>query len=278
MWDEKNTYLCRKHVLSMNAIPNAAPSPFSATYVCCTNNDAQLHAMLLSSFQLLKDKGLPVNLLLIDTRKRHYRSAAEAFNTELSRHRAELGEILVFCHQDFAFETEEFHQSVVRLLAEDPKRLVGAAGRLWSPRHTRRLASNLRYFKTRKPVCNTPIDRPTRVCSLDECCFALRTEVFWQFGFDERTCFHWHLYAVDLGYAMRTRLGSEVVVSPAPAFHKMEEGGGLTTDRYFLRTLWRMVRKYHGLQPEILTTCARVSTGYLHGGGVIVKMWLEQLF
>jgi len=262
----------------MEKTQRTAPTQPTVTYVCCTNNDTQLKRMLLPSFRLLEAEGLPVRLLLIDTRAHPYRSAAQAFNTELERHRQELGEILVFCHQDFAFETDEFHLSVVRLLAENPLRLVGAAGRQWSPRHTRKLVSNLRFLGTRQPVCNTPIDRPTQVCSLDECCFALRTEVFWQIRFDERTCFHWHLYAVDLGYAMQTRLGGEVVVSPAPAFHKMEEGGGLTADRHFLHTLWRMVRKYHGLQPEILTTCARVSTGYLHGGGVIVKMWLEQLF
>lgn len=234
--------------------------------------------MLLPSFQLLKDKELPVNLLLIDTRKHHYHSAAEAFNTELAQHRAELGEVLIFCHQDFAFETDEFHRSVISLLQEHPLWMVGAAGRAHSPKHTLCCPSNQRFFATRQRIYNQPIDTPTEVCSVDECCFALRTEIFFQLKFDEHTCFHWHLYAADLGYDLKTQLGGQVMVTPAPSFHKMRGGEGLTADKYFLRSLWRMIRKYHHKQPEIITTCARVSTGYLHGGGVVIKTWLQTLF
>lgn len=262
----------------MPTTSHTTPPMFSATYVCCTNNDEQLRTMLLPSFQLLKDKELPVNLLLIDTRKHHYHSAAEAFNTELAQHRAKLGEVLIFCHQDFAFETDEFHRSVISLLQEHPLWMVGAAGRAMSPRHMRLLYSNLRALATHERICGLPIDQPTKVCSVDECVFALRTEVFFRLLFDEQACNHWHLYAVDLGYALQSTLGGEVVVTPALAFHKMESGLGLTADIHFLRSLWHLVCKYHGRIPELLTTCARVSTSYLHGGGVIIKMWLEQFF
>lgn len=267
-----------KHNFRMSPNPPNDVAQTAVTYVCCANSDEQLKQMLLPSFRRLERAGLPVSLLLIDARGQGYRSAAEAFNRELDRHRPVLGEVLVFCHQDFAFETAEFHRSVVELLEANPLRMVGAAGRAMSAPHTRLLYSNLRALATRERICGQPIDRPTRVCSVDECCFALRTDVFFRLRFDERACNHWHLYAVDLGYALQSRLGGEVVVTPAPAFHKMENGLGLTADTHFLRSLWRLVRKYHGRVPELLTTCARVSTGYLHGGGVIAKMWLEQFF
>lgn len=249
----------------------------TVTYVCCANNDEQLSQLLLPSFHQLEQKGYPVHLLLIDTRQKHYTSAAQAFNTELNLHRDELGEILVFCHQDFAFETDEFHLAVIDTLRQYPNALVGGAGRSYSPKHTLRCPSNQRFFATRQRIYNTSIDVPTEVCSLDENSFALRTDVFFKIRFDERTCFHWHLYAADLGYDMQTQLGSKILVLPAPSFHKKRGGEGLTGDKYFLRTLWRMIRKYHGRVPEIITTCARVSTAYFHGGAVVLKMYFEQL-
>lgn len=244
------------------------------TYICCSNDARQLDTMLMPSLRRLSgQRGAQVNWLVIDTTANRYPSAARAYNKEVAKHASEMGDILVFCHNDIAFDDASFHDFVVGSLLEDPNQIIGVAGKDTQ----NRVPSNLRYRSTGAYITRTRISEPTEVCSLDECCFALTADLFRQLGFDEQTCYHWHLYAVDLCYAARLRFGTRSVVSPQSIYHKQSGDSGLYTDQKFLRTMWRMVKKYHRKTPMLFTPCYHCSTNYLQALSKLTKTTLQNI-
>lgn len=244
------------------------------TYLCCSNDARQLDTMLMPSLRRLREQRPDeVNWLIIDTEANRYPSAARAYNEAVRNHVAEMGDVLVFCHNDVAFDDASFHDFVVGNLAEDPNQIIGVAGKDTQ----NKVPSNLRYHSTGSYITRTRVTEATEVCSLDECCFALTADLFRRLGFDEQTCYHWHLYAVDLCYAARLRFGTRSVVSPVSIYHKQSGDGGLYTDQKFLGTMWRMVRKYHGKTPLLLTPCYRCSTNYLPALAKLGKTTLQNL-
>ncbi len=244
------------------------------TYICCSNNPQQLQSMLLPSLQLVKSAyGENVNWLIIDTNQKKYPSAAAAYNHELEENKQVLGDILIFCHNDIAFENTDFHDFVVKTLLRDSNQIIGVAGK---DEHNK-VPSNLRYFANKEYITRTRIEKPMEVCSVDECCFAMTKELYTKIKFDEATCYHWHLYAVDFCYAASLYRNTKVIVSDVSIFHKMSGDSGLYTDSKFLKTMWRMVRKYHHQVKVIYTPCYLCHTNYLQALLEIGKTTLENL-
>lgn len=229
------------------------------TILCCYNNREELEQMLLPSLQR---QTVPYNLLLIDSRAKGYRSAAEAYNRTLEAHRTQNGDEtgnLLFTHQDVSFDDADFLLKLEQAIDHLQGSIVGLAGITLDGQ----IFSNLRYRATGQFITRQQTDRPIEAASLDECLFAMPWKVWQQTRFDEQTCYHWHLYAVDLCYAARLEQQTRSYILPLPAYHKQTAGNGLYTDDHFLRTMWRMIRKYRKHVPMLYTICYRTSTRYL---------------
>ncbi len=197
---------------------------------------------------------------MVDNTGHRYSSCAQAFNSELRAHWDELDDILVFLHQDIAFDDDAWMKRIEAELATNPNQVLGLAG----TNKANRIFSNLKYRQTGEYHTNAQVTEKTEVESLDECCFAMTRQLYRKISFDEKTCDHWHLYAVDFCYEARRRMGVRSYVLPEPAYHKEKKGStDLTVDRHFLRALWRMTRKYRHFTPIIYSTCYTIDTHWL---------------
>ena len=225
------------------------------TYICVYNNENQLNSMLKASLDKLDDR-VEYNAILINNSFAKYHSCSEAYNTELEINEARLGNILIFVHQDIAFNDNNLQKRIISELKDNPNQILGVAGMSKEGR----TLSNLKYLKTGNYITITQIADKTEVESLDECCFAMTKDLYFKLKFDEKTCSHWHLYAVDLCYEAKRKYGIKSFVLPESIFHKMDGSSGLTVERHFLWTIYKMTRKYHKIFSEIYTPCYIVST------------------
>ena len=227
------------------------------TLICVYNNEQQLNSMLVKS--LRNSGGGKIKTLLIDNTCHKYHSCAEAYNSELQLHQAEVDDILVFLHQDIALDDDKWLQRIEQELTTNPNQLLGFAG-MPTARHT---VSNLRYHSTGEYITATQLTEKTEVESLDECCFAMTKKMYQQIKFDEKVCDHWHLYAVDFCYDARRRFGTKSYVLPESIYHKEDGSNGLTTDGHFLKTIWKMRQKYRNDYSMIYTPCYIMPTSPL---------------
>lgn len=229
------------------------------TFVCCVNDEQQLNCMLKPSLDKLTLEGLEYNTLFIDTQKKHYHSAAEAYNTEVRKNEGQLKEILVFLHQDIAFDDGRLFLNIIQELAFDPNQIIGVAGMSTSGK----TVSNLKYKESGCYITSTQVSEKTKVCSVDECCFALTRDLFLELSFSEKICDGWHLYAVELCYRAMTQCNIPSYVLSDSIYHKMNGSVGLSTDTSFLMTMWKIARKYKNKFARIYTPCYIVSTSFI---------------
>lgn len=75
----------------------------------------------------------------------------------MRKHRNELGEILIFLHQDIAFDDNIWLERIVRELADNPNQILGFAG---MPKAGRTI-SNMRYLKTKQLITRTQLKEKT---------------------------------------------------------------------------------------------------------------------
>lgn len=71
-------------------------------------------------------------------------------------------------------------------------------------------------------LLSTQLKEKTEVESLDECCFAMTKKIYNKVRFDEETCSHWHLYAVDFCYEARRKIELKSYVIPELIYHKYD--------------------------------------------------------
>lgn len=229
------------------------------SFLCCVNDEQQLRSMLLPSLEMLSQKGIVYNTVFIDARKKHYRSAAEAYNIEIEKNEEELKDILVFLHQDIAFDNEQLFLSIIQELSANPNQILGVAGMPISGR----TISNLKYKESGCYITATQVSEKTIVCSVDECCFAMTKDLFMKLHFNERICDGWHLYAVELCYRAMTQYHIPSYVLSESIFHKMNGSAGLSTDTSFLMSMWKIAREYKDTFDRIYAPCYIVSTCFV---------------
>lgn len=230
------------------------------TILCCFNNHEQLNKMLLTSINKQTSK---VSIILIDSKKYSFSSAAEAYNEVLKNPTKytdeKIGDILIFTHQDIYFDNPKLLELIENEILLKPMDIIGFAGIT----NNGIVISNLKYLNSKKFITRTQTPTKCEVESVDECLFACSKTLWEQIKFDSKNCFHWHLYAVDFCYSARSKLRSKSFVLPYIAYHKENSNIGLETDNYFLRTLWRLAKK-HSNYNEIYAPCYIVSTKNLH--------------
>ena len=215
--------------------------------------------MLLSSFEksdnALSSAGLSYNIISVNNKTGLYSSASQAYNTIVKNNENNLGRIIVFLHQDIAFDNIDFWIRLVDDFKDDLNQVIGAAG----INSNGRVLSNLKYAEDKSYITKNQITNKIQVLSLDECCFAISKEIFLKLFFDEETCNHWHLYAVDLCYSAQEKYCTKVSVIPEEIYHK-DKRGGLSVDKYYLNTLWKIVKKYRKFTDTIYTSCYTIKT------------------
>lgn len=240
------------------------------TFICCYNNSDELNSMLQPSLNIL-DKDI-CNIILINSLYEGYKSAAEAYNKTIKKHMNEIGDILFFCHQDIAFDNMDFLQNIISELTENPNQIIGFAG----INTNGTVLSNLQYQENKQFITRNQIKSKEKVVTLDECCFATSKKVYQKLKFDEYVCNHWHLYAVEICYNAK-RNGIPSYVMPDIIFHKKNNNGGMYTDKYFLKSLWRLVKKYKKDFDYIYAPCYICSTNLFIAAAKIARTSIRNL-
>lgn len=224
------------------------------TVLCCYNNGKCLNDMLVPS---IKKQTQQSQLIFINNEKKNYGSAAQAYNCEVGN--AE-GDILVFCHQDIAFDQPDFLENVENIFKEHPNIILGLAG----IKSDGMVYSNLKYLGNKEFITQKRVESAIeKVESLDECFIAIKKEHFMKILFNEDLCDNWHLYAVELCYnAKNSELRLNSFVSSIAAYHKMQGGNGLEVDRKYLKTLDKICVYYAKKEKKIYAPCYVVSTKF----------------
>lgn len=244
------------------------------TFLCCVNDEQQLNKMLLPSLEKLSLEGVDYNAIFIDAQKNHYHSAAEAYNAEAKKNEIQLKEILVFLHQDIAFDDGRLFLNIIQELASDPNQIIGVAGMPTSGK----TVSNLKYKESDCYITSTQILEKTEVCSVDECCFALTRELFLRLSFNEKICNGWHLYAVEFCYHAMAKYHIPSFVLPDSIYHKANGSGGLFTDTSFLKTMWKIANKYRSRNRIIYSPCYILDTRLIPCLLKIGRTYLKNVF
>lgn len=220
--------------------------------MCCYNDRKCLESMLLSGLKYQSDK---YELLLIDNNKKKYKSAAEAYNKEISKVK---GDIIIFLHQDVILDDTQFLAKVINIFEENPNIILGLAG----IKKNGKVYSNLRYYKTKEYITTQRVEKNLEeVESIDECFVAIKKNNFDKLKFDEEVCDGWHLYAVELCYAAKTsEMNIKTMVAPLYAYHKMLPGKRVTRD--FLKGINKVCEKYKKTEEQIYAPCYILRTGF----------------
>lgn len=256
----------------------------SFSFICCYNNKIQLESMLIPSLKIINSIDIgngsksQYTHLLIDTNKKGYKSAAQAFNRELAAHYNQLGDILVFCHQDIAFFNQDLWIRAEKEFRKDMNQLLGIAG---MPK-TGHAVTNSKLLDNDRYLTSVQTKEKKEVESLDECCFMIPKSIYKKLKFDEKICHHWHLYAVDYCYAARIQYGTRSYVLPESIYHKKNAEGSLTTDNHFLKSMWKMTRKYSNCVNRIYAPCYIIPTNIIESilklSRTFVKNTIKNLF
>lgn len=243
--------------------------------LCCYNDDEEVQRMLLSSLKDVINDGLPfdVDIHLIDTKAKGYKSAAEAYNKEVRLHQADLKDILIFCHQDISFPDSQLILAIYQELTLDSSQILGVAGMptVGTP------VSNLKYKLDSRFITKCQISEKTNVVSLDECLIAVNKDIFMNIWFDEENLKHWHLYAVDLCYNARFKHGIASFVLPQSIFHKYTADGGQQTDNVFLKELNAIACKYQDNVDVVRTPCYILPTGMIARYKQLLRTYIKHL-
>lgn len=222
---------------------------------CIWNRNEVLQKMLISS---IKNQIADYELHLIDNSDNRYASAAIAYNEEVGKSQLQHDDCLVFLHQDIGFIESNTLLNFEKQLKENPNTILGLAG---MPVDGKTI-SNLKYMNNGEYITATRLSEIKEVESLDECFFAMSYNLFNKIKFDNQVCFHWHLYAVDICLQAKTQYNSNVCVLPNEAYHKLkgDDKNSLQTDNYFLRTMYRLIRKHRKNYSVIYTPCYIINT------------------
>jgi glycosyltransferase involved in cell wall biosynthesis len=186
-------------------------------------------------------------LIVVDNSAGEWSSAASALNWGA---RDAKGDILMFVHQDFVFESSDWLLECEKLLLETEN--LGAAGAAGKG-EGKEIVSNIKdRWPIPKRVSQSNVGEVTRVQTLDECLIVIPRDVFARFQFDEKTCDSWHLYAVDMSLTLLEN-GLGVFVLPLPGYHR-SNNQSLRSGSYY-ETMKRVLKKHRESFAVVHTTC-----------------------
>jgi hypothetical protein len=206
-----------------------------------------------------------VELVALDNRGGRYASAAAALNEGARRAR---GDLLFFAHQDVSFEGDAWLADAARQLEQlrgwGVAGVAGARPGTSGAASDRVILSNIKDSVPPQRAGHVPLSEPMRVETVDECAFFVPSSVLARFGFDERVCDGWHLYAVDFSLTVRAA-GLDAFAIPLPLYHRsggrtVRVAGFSTYENAYFRVLRRVLRKHRARYARVPTTCGTWST------------------
>jgi hypothetical protein len=225
--------------------------------VICVSNDAEILQECLSDS--LATQNTEFEFINMDNLDGKYTSAASSLNKGAEGAK---GKYLMFVHQDVNMLSSNTLEDIERMMDALPDAgIAGVAGR----RDHLGVITNITHGEPPKPAGNIRLDKPEKVQTVDECLFVVPRSVFDALRFDERTCFDWHLYAVDYSLCVE-KLGTKAYVLPVEIHH---ESGGASMSKMYHKTLERIRNKHRKDYPWIYTSLGSWRTNY--------PIWLQLL-
>jgi len=245
--------------------------------ICAYNKEQTFNACLLKS---LSEQKTHCEVIAVDNTKSRFKSAAAAFNWGGTR---AAGDYLMFAHQDIDLRSDSWFEGTEELLNSLPDLgIAGVAGisergrpstgrrRNTIHRTTQAQRRNVITHGPQRQRWGTPIQKPERVQTLDECLVIIPKSMFKMLQFDEVTCDSWHLYAADYCLSVMER-GFGVYAIPRCVYHQSkgyQEPGtlraivALALPEEYYRTLERVLKKHKAHYKWIHTSIASWNATY----------------
>ena len=209
------------------------------SFICPSNNPQMFNDNIVASLDRQKNRDF--ELILVDTQKEHYSSAATALNAGAAR---ATGEYFVFLHHDIVLESEDFIDELLKMIESCDFIVAGVAGAIrydWPRLY--RVRSNIEHgvSGSRRVPGKTAFTEIAPMESLDECFFIIPAEVFKKRGFYEFMP-TWHLYAVEYClWAYDQGIDNPVLLFPVRLWH---QSAGNSLDKSYFTALRRLRKIY----------------------------------
>ena len=201
--------------------------------ICVSNDHDKLNTILKAS--LSRQKNVEYELIIVDSNKYGFNSAAEALNFGGKQAK---GDYLFFIHHDISFQ-DDFE--LAELESYCKKFSFGVAGVAGVKNIEGKVAtfSNIFHGEQKTKAANKSISTPVEVDVIDECLIIVPNKVFSknQFSVIGPT---WHLYGTDFALQMKL-LDLPVLVFPSELWH-VSDGKSLNLN-YFDAIQW-LVQRY----------------------------------
>lgn len=210
--------------------------------ICCCNNKQKLNEYLLKGYER---QNSACEVIVVENENNRFESAAKALNYGAS---VSKGKVLIFCHQDIEFLSEDCLDNIYEILKEKDI-IIGAAGSI--PK-MKCIISWMDEERSEGMYTYNPAltEQPTLVQTLDECIIAMRKDTYESVRFDEEVCDGWHLYSADICLSA-LELGIESYVIPLKICHHSQG----RADKNFFRIAKKLVKKHKKKNKAIKTAC-----------------------
>lgn len=226
----------------------------------CVYNDETIYQKQL--YSTVMDQDISVEMIGVNNKNNNFNSASTALNygAELAH-----GEILVFVHQDITLKCKSALRILIETIEKKPVgSIVGAAGSIEKRRQ------NVGNYTSGKEYCSyfvNNLNDIVEVAIVDEVLFGMKKETYIMYTFDEEICANWHLYAADMCLHHRS-LGNHIYVCPIQIHHYSY--GKISVS--YMKTLMKLVKKYHKDFKYIWTTCYKIRTDFI-SSHILYYMW-----
>ena len=199
--------------------------------VCATNNRKILEEQLKKSLDIQEYKDY--ELIIIDTTKNKFESAADALNSCINR---VSGEYILFTHHDVVMRKKDDLEKIVKNIKKlDDFGIAGVIGRDINGN----FVGNITNGEPEVKVADNDIKMSQEVQTLDEVIFIIKKETLKKYPL-ETTNKTWHLYAVEYCLKMR-ELNKKVYVIPCEIYHK---SAGASMNKSYYNELKRLCKMY----------------------------------
>lgn len=189
--------------------------------ICASNNKKILEKELIMS--LSKQTFIDYELIIVDTNKLKFESAAEALNYGAKKAK---GNYIVFAHHDIIIKESDELERIIKYVEQiEDFGIIGIAGIT----EKGMVIGNITNGDPEVKIANKEIANPTEVQTVDEVMFIVKKEIFdkYRLNTENKT---WHLYAVEYCMQMKN-IGKKVYVIPSNIYHH-SSGGSMNKDYY----------------------------------------------
>ncbi len=233
--------------------------------ICCYNNEKIFNEVCKSSVEM--QKNIAFEFIAIDNTRNVFKSAAKALNHAMNLVQYDY---VVCVHQDFGFVNDNALRDIFDYLSKQSAFcVVGCAGAVYdaSSKLVDRIIGRNRIVVSYLTSAKSTNDKDVvEVESIDECFFAFNKKLWEKHNFNEKDCFAWDLYSVEMCLYARKQ-GGKCYVIPIKGIH--HSNGSLTSKIYY--SVYLISKKYKKEFKYIVTTCVVFKTGFFD---VCNMIWL----